>query len=222
MVTQVQKILWQVCTLLALAGCQSMPNSSPAQEYTPPELDYSLPETTSGGLFRAGYTSSLLRDQRAIRAGDILTVVLNEATQSSKSAGTSFDKSAEIGIEIPSLFGKAVPDANTSAEGSREFSGSARSSQQNTLLGFIAVTVHKVLPNGTLLIKGEKTLHLNQGDEFIRLSGLVRIDDIDTNNYISSQQIANAVISYSGEGALNDSNRAGWLTRFFNHPIFPI
>ena len=90
-----------------------------------------------------------------------------------------------------------------------------------TALGSIAVTVHQVLPNGVLLVKGEKRLRLNQGDEYIRLSGLVRVDDIDRYNRVSSQSVANARISYAGRGLLDDSNSPGWLARFFNHPIFP-
>jgi flagellar L-ring protein precursor FlgH len=90
------------------------------------------------------------------------------------------------------------------------------------LRGSIAVTVHRVLPNGTLLVKGEKNLRLNQGEEFIRLTGLVRVDDINRFNQVSSQNIANANISYAGRGLLNDSNSAGWLTRFFTSPIFPL
>ena len=82
--------------------------------------------------------------------------------------------------------------------------------------------MHRVLPNGTLQIKGEKALRLNQGDEYIRLTGLVRIDDINRYNQVSSQSVANAKISYAGRGVLNDSNSAGWLTRFFASPLFPL
>jgi len=120
------------------------------------------------------------------------------------------------------VLGKAYPDVATSAGAERDFKGSAKSSQQNTLRGSIAVSVHRVLPNGTLLIKGEKALRLNQGDEFIRLTGLVRIDDINRYNQVSSQSVANAKISYAGRGVLNDSNSAGWLTRFFASPLFPL
>lgn len=84
------------------------------------------------------------------------------------------------------------------------------------------MTVHQVLPNGTLLIKGEKALRLNQGDEYIRLVGLVRMDDINRANQVSSQNVANARISYAGRGVLSDSNSAGWLTRFFTSPLFPL
>lgn len=212
--------------LACLSGCQQYSANlakEDADDYQPPVLDYSQPPAVRGGLFRSGYASgSLLQDKRALRVGDILTIVLDESTQSSKSAGTSYGKSSDVGIGVPRVLGKDYPDAETSISSSRDFSGSAESSQQNALRGAIAVTVHQVLPNGTLLVKGEKSLRLNQGDEFIRLSGLVRVDDINNNNQISSRNVANARISYSGRGTLNDSNSAGWLTRFFTHPLFPI
>lgn len=107
-------------------------------------------------------------------------------------------------------------------DASRDFNGSATSQQQNSLRGEITVSVHSVQPNGILEIRGEKWLTLNQGDEYIRLSGLVRADDIQNDNSVSSQRIADARISYAGRGALSDANAAGWLTRLFNHPLFPI
>lgn len=213
-------------SLVVLTGCQRFSAKLAGEDtddYQPPVLDYSQPPATRGGLFRSGYGSgSLLQDKRALRVGDILTIVLDESTQSSKKAGTRYGKSAEVGIGVPRVLGKDYPDVETSIANSRDFNGAAESSQQNALRGAIAVTVHQVLPNGTLLVKGEKSLRLNQGDEFIRLSGLVRLDDINNNNQISSRNVANARISYSGRGALNDSNQAGWLTRFFTNPLFPL
>src|SRR5690606_20746742 len=210
--------------LSLIAGCASFDELRPEEDssaYEPLELDYSLPPASSGGLFRSGYSGSLITDKRAVRVGDILTVVLDESTQSSKSAGTSVGKSSSLGIEVPTVLDRTYPRVQSSASGEREFEGAAKSSQQNTLRGSIAVTVHRVLPNGTLLIKGEKTLRLNQGDEFIRLTGLVRVEDINRYNQVSSQSVANAKISYAGRGVLHDSNSAGWLTRFFTSPLFP-
>ena len=215
-----------LCALgVALAGCQSLSELLPDEDssaYEPLPLDYSVPPAKGGGLYRPGYAGSLYQDKRALRVGDILTIVLDESTQSSKSAGTSFGKSSSIGIDTPTVLGKAYSGLETQVDAERDFNGSAKSSQQNTLRGSIAVTVHKVLPNGTLLVKGEKSLRLNQGDEFIRLAGLVRLDDINRYNQVSSQSVANARISYAGRGVLNDSNSACWLTRFFTHPIFPL
>jgi flagellar L-ring protein precursor FlgH len=213
-----------VSALLFLSGCSTISKqfTEEQDDYRPPVLDYTQPPATRGGLFRAGYSGSLLQDKRALRVGDILTIVLEESTQSRKSAGTSYGKESEISLAPGRVLGKNIDEFDTSLSGSRDFRGSAQSSQQNALSGSIAVTVHQVLPNGTLFIKGEKSLRLNQGDEFIRLSGLVRLEDINSANYVSSQNIANARITYSGKGVLNDSNNAGWLTRFFTHPLFPI
>ena len=211
--------------VLLLGGCASFNEMLPdedSSQYQPLEFDYSQPPTTGGGLFRSGYSASLIGDRRAVRVGDILTVVLDESTQSSKSAGTSFGKNTSASIGIPTVLGKTYDRLESSAAAERDFNGSAKSSQQNTLRGSIAVTVHQVLPNGTLLIKGEKALRLNQGDEYIRLVGLVRMDDINRANQVSSQNVANARISYAGRGVLNDSNSAGWLTRFFTSPLFPL
>ena len=115
--------------------------------------------------------------------------------------------------------------ANCEAFASVSWTGELRraiAEQQNSLRGEITVSVHAVQPNGILEIRGEKWLTLNQGDEYIRLSGLVRADDIQNDNSVSSQRIADARISYAGRGALSDANAAGWLTRLFNHPLFPI
>lgn len=209
--------------MVLLVGCQSFDghNGSDAGYYLPPEPQYAVPEATSGGLLRSGQGRFLVGDRRATNIGDILTVVLAESTQSSKSAGTSFGKESNIGIGIPTLFDNQFDELRSSASASRDFDGSASSSQQNTLRGSIAVVVHDVLPGGTLVVKGEKTLRLNQGDEIIQLSGLVRPEDINRFNQVSSQNIANARISYAGRGALADSNRPGWLTRFFTSPWFP-
>lgn len=211
--------------LVSLFGCQSLSkirSSDDSSEYTPPELDYDETPPTSGGLFRPGQNFSLVQDRRAIGVGDILTVMLDESTQSSKSANTNFGKSSSAGIDAPTVMGELYPKGEVAVAGSRKFDGSAKSSQQNTLRGSIAVTVHRVLPNGTLLVKGEKALSLNQGEEYIRLTGLVRREDINRYNQLSSQNVADARISYAGRGALNDSNSAGWLTRFFTHPLFPL
>ncbi|AQZ35588.1 flagellar L-ring protein precursor FlgH [Pseudomonas sp. NFACC19-2] len=219
------KRLIPLALLLTLGGCASFNEMLPDEDsshYEPLQLDYSVPPTSGGGLFRSGYSGSLIGDKRAVRVGDILTVVLDESTQSSKSAGTSFGKSSGVSVGIPTVLGKTYDRLESSAEAERDFNGSARSSQQNTLRGSIAVTVHQVLPNGTLLIKGEKALRLNQGDEYIRLVGLVRMDDINRANQVSSQNVANARISYAGRGVLSDSNSAGWLTRFFTSPLFPL
>ena len=102
-----------------------------------------------------------------------------------------------------------------------DFSGTANSDQSNSLQGSISVTVVDVFPNGTLVVRGEKWLSLNQGDEFVRISGLIRPEDLNADNTIESTKVANARISYGGRGALANANSVGWFTRVFINPLFP-
>ncbi|EMN5249395.1 MULTISPECIES: flagellar basal body L-ring protein FlgH [Enterobacteriaceae] len=211
--------------VLLLAGCESpaMLVHKDDAAYAPPE-DFAMPpaQVQGGGLYNANYNWSLMQDRRAYRVGDILTVKLDESTQASKQARTNFGKKNNVAIGIPEAFGHSVDSLSGSIDGNRNFNGNATSQQQNSLRGAITVAVYKVLPNGVLAVRGEKWLTLNQGDEYMRVTGLVRAEDIERDNSISSQRIANARISYAGRGALSDANSAGWLTRFFNHPLFPI
>ncbi len=208
--------------VLVLSGCAMPPLT---QQRTllddPPPVPAAAPRKASGGgVFVPDAAWSLTADNRAFRPGDVLTVLLQETTQARKTADTSFSKESSVGIAAPVLAGRRYK-ADAAIEAERDFSGSASSTQQNALQGAITVIVQEVLPNGLLLVKGEKSLTLNQGEEFIQLSGYARAADIDADNRLSSQRIANARIAYSGRGALADSNSPGWLTRFFTSPWMP-
>ena len=207
--------------LLALAGCAVRPPEmmQPA-ESVPEFLMAPQARAQGGGLFVPHASTGLVADQRAHRAGDILTVLLEEVTQASKKANTQTSKGSSVGISPPILGGKSIK-ADIELEGSSKFSGGGSSTQQNALSGAMTVIVQQVLPNGLLYIKGDRALSLNQGDEVLRLSGYVRATDVDLNNRVSSLRVANARISYSGHGALSDASEAGWLTRFFQSPLFP-
>ena len=145
---------------------------------------------------------------------DALTVVLQETTQASKSADTSYGKENNVNF-APLGFGGKTLDSDVGISAERDFTGRAQSTQQNALVGSITVIVQNVMPNGLLLVSGEKSLRLNQGEEFIRVVGYVRSADIDADNRVSSQRIANASITYAGRGALADTNKPGWLAKFF-------
>lgn len=211
--------------LVLLAGCAGRQEFTPPkpdeEKYAPPALDYSLPEAQSGSLYRHQYSMTLFQDRRAYRVGDMLTIVLSEETESSKKAGTKYGKSSNVGFAAPTIGGSTLDNLAVSVDAQRGFDGSASSSQGNKLEGSITVTVHEVLPNGVLRISGEKWIRLNQGDEFIRLTGIVRVDDISRSNRVASSRIGDARITYSGRGAMADSNAAGWLTQFFNSPWVP-
>lgn len=140
--------------------------------FAPPKTEAPPPaDGRAGGVFETGYNWSLTADRRAYRVGDILTVILEESTQSSKQAKTNFGKSNTVDIGAPTIFGHTKDKLSGSIDANRDFDGSTTSQQQNSLRGEITVSVHAVQPNGILEIRGEKWLTLNQGDEYIRLSG---------------------------------------------------
>ncbi|MGR5288005.1 flagellar basal body L-ring protein FlgH [Vibrio maritimus] len=212
--------------VINLSGCagrqqEFIPPSPDDEAYAPPDLDYQVTRVSKGSLYTGKTAMTLFQDRRAYRIGDILTVVLDEKTESDKSASTQFGKESNVAVAAPTLGSTTYAEGAASLEASRDFDGAAASTQGNRLTGSITVTVYDVLPNGVLRVRGEKWLKLNQGDEYIRLTGNVRVDDIQADNTLSSQRIADARITYAGRGAFADSNTAGWLTQFFTSPWMP-
>ena len=158
--------------------------------------------------------------------GDTLTIRLNERTNASKSSSTSTSKSTSIDMPGPIVGGRPVTAngveiLNTQVDNNSEFDGEGDSSQSNRLEGEISVTVAQRLANGNLLVRGQKWIAINQGQEYVRIQGIVRPIDIDPDNSISSLKVADAQISYGANGALADANKPGLLARFFNAPWMP-
>jgi flagellar L-ring protein precursor FlgH len=181
---------------------------------------------TDGAIYQAGQQMELFADLKARRVGDVLTIRLRESTNASKNAATKTAKTTAVNNTGPTIFGKTitaagVPILTTAMNGADSFDGSGSSTQGNSLAGSLTVTVMEVESNGNLVIQGEKTLKLNQGDEFVRVSGVVRRADIATDNTVTSDKIADAHISYSGRGVIDSANRVGWLARFFNSAFAP-
>jgi flagellar L-ring protein precursor FlgH len=167
----------------------------------------------------------LFEDIKARQVGDLLTVILEEQTDASKTASTDISKDTSTEISAPTILGKDIElDGNplsTSLDSTNDFSGASDSSQSNKLQGSITVSVSQVLPNGNLMIQGEKWIAINQGDEYVRLRGIVRPVDIGPSNTVLSTQVADARITYRGKGATADSNAIGWLAQFFIKPLWP-
>lgn len=180
----------------------------------------------SGSLFRTGWSHGLYSDTKARRVGDIITVKLMENTQATKQARTETKKETDgalaplIGLNgaEPTIGGNTL---QMGFEADNEFKGDARSNQSNSLNGDITVHVLRVLPNGNLMIRGEKWLTLNTGQEYIRLTGIVRTEDVASDNTVESTRVANARISYSGKGSLAEAQEAGWLASFFMSSMWP-
>jgi flagellar L-ring protein precursor FlgH len=231
----IARLLFMVMVGTGVAGCSVVPQKTvDYRPVIPPDL--SPPPQTTGAIYQSGYEQRLFEDIKARRVGDILIVNFDEKTAATKNAKTNTDKGSEVNtnvteflgsfpqFNVPGLIPLASNNNNTldnDFDSSINFDSDAGSSQSNSLSGNIAVTVIQVYPNGYLFVSGEKRLTLNQGDEYVQLSGIVRPVDITSNNVIASSKIADARIAYSGEGVLNDANRMGWLTRVFNSPYWP-
>lgn len=179
-----------------------------------------------GAIFQAASSQSLFEDYKARRVGDVLTVLLAERTNARKSAGSATSKESSVRMNNPVIIGRPVtrdgnPLFEAEVSGSRSFEGQGDASQSNLLEGSITVTVAEVLPNGNLRVQGEKWMRINQGEEFIRLRGIVRPVDIRADNSVLSTQVADAQLAYGGTGTIAHSSSPGWLTRFFNSPAWP-
>lgn len=178
----------------------------------------------NGAIYRPELAIDLYQ-RRAHKPGDILTVILNESTSASKSSATTFSKENDSSVTDQTAVGRGFLGTGISLNGSVsssvDFNGEADTDQSNQLQGSITVTVSQVLPNGLLQVRGEKWLQLNQGDEFIRISGLVRKEDISPANTLDSTRIADVRIAYSGTGDLARSNQPGWFSKFFVGELWP-
>lgn len=213
--------------LAGLVGCVNAPPQPDNPYFAPvPPAAMTAPKQVTGAIYQSGYGLSLYEDRRARRVGDILTINLTERTQASKTAESDIEKSSSLTLPQPTIMGQGVsilgnPLSATLNGGTRTTSGSGDADQSNSLTGSITVTVADVLPSGVMLVRGEKWMTLTSGDEYIRVSGLVRPEDVQPDNSVDSPKLADARITYSGTGALHDSNQPGWLTRFFYSPLWP-
>lgn len=221
---------WSYAAALLLVntfGCSTTSNTMADPEFASvrPVSTEPLPIDT-GAIYKSGYGIKLFEDNKAKKVGDILTVVLAEKTNASKKATTSTTKDSDVQVGAPIVLGKGVTKdgvaiLQTELGAQRAFTGEGDSTQSNSLTGTISVTVAEVLANGNLVIRGEKLITLNTGVEHIRLSGIVRPEDVTPSNKVNSSQIANARIIYGGDGPIADVNKKGWLQRFTDSAWWP-
>tara|TARA_R110002110_G_scaffold33533_1_gene114763 strand:+ start:77187 stop:77900 length:714 start_codon:yes stop_codon:yes gene_type:complete len=235
---KIKGILGGLCALF-LVGCNHFdspndPNFAPVMPDVQAELTPDM-----GSVYHPGRGLSLYEDIKAHKIGDLITVVFTEQMDASKEAETNFDKKSEATIVDPTIlstmadFGlpkwlpiplKTTDNLNlkTDINANREFEGSSDSEQKNKLTGQVTVMVSQVYPNGNLFVRGEKWININHGDEFVRVSGIIRSEDIQPDNSIESHRIADARISYSGRGTLTNATKPGWLMKIITSSLWPI
>jgi flagellar L-ring protein precursor FlgH len=204
---------------------KALPNDPDFAPIMPEEEEERI--VPSGSLFKPHYVNNIYSDSKAHRVGDIISVILSEKTQAKKNAKTELKKENETNLDAVTGFGGVPVTVNGQSlqfgiSQDSSFKGDSKADQGNSLSGNISVHVLRVLPNGNLMIRGEKWLTLNNGDEYIRLTGVIRSKDISSNNTIVSNKVANARIQYAGTGSFADANEQGWLVKFFNSTWWPL
>ncbi|MGI1944584.1 flagellar basal body L-ring protein FlgH [Shewanella glacialipiscicola] len=213
---------------LLLAACSSTHKKPIADDpfYAPvyPEAPPTKVAAT-GSIYQESQSASLYSDIRAHKVGDIITIVLKESTQAKKSAGNEIKKGSDLSIDPLFAGGSNVSVGGVPIDlrykDSMNTKRESDADQSNSLNGSISANVMQVLNNGSLVIRGEKWISINNGDEFIRVTGLIRSQDINTDNTIDSTRMANARIQYSGTGTFADAQQVGWLSQFFMSGWWP-
>lgn len=207
--------------LVVLTGCATVPDTitsvgAPHQPYVPPAA-YQAP-AANGAIFQAQAYRPLFEDRRARLPGDTLTIAINEKTAAAKQGSDSASKSASTSFTLGKLFGlseSSTANLGASSSTGNKFEDKGASSSSNNFTGSIGVTVVDVLPNGNLVVAGEKQIALDRGAEFIRFSGVVNPDNIATGNVVSSTQVADARVEYRSNTRLDKADIMSQLTRYF-------
>lgn len=214
---------WALAAGLLLGGCAQIPREPLVQQPMTARADAPVRPVAlaNGSIYRgAGYgAQALFEDRRPRYVGDILTILVSENVNASKNSAANASRSASASTElglIPKIFGGLISSAqDADAVGKNGISAKGGANAANTFNGVITVTVVEVLPNGNLLVSGEKQMLINQGTEFIRFSGVVNPRTVSANSTVLSTQVADARIEYSAKGYIDEAQAMGWLQRIF-------
>jgi flagellar L-ring protein precursor FlgH len=210
----------------SLGGCLTMAPARVEVADTSPALPVPSVQAppSNGAIFQAGQYRPLFEDHRARLVGDTLVVNIVEKVTATQSSKSTIDKGGSVDASVtavPGLNPKALARATAAGTSSNSFEGKGDTENTNDFSGTITVIVTGVLPNGHLMIAGEKQIGVNQNVDVLRFSGLVDPRSIQPGNAVQSTQIANVRVEHRGRGAQADANAIGWLSRFFLN-ILPI
>jgi flagellar L-ring protein precursor FlgH len=217
-----------VAIVVLLQGCATEPVDMvlrPSPDFQPVyPLASDRQKVATGGIYSNRQSDAWFGRGRNYQVGDIITVLLNESTQSARTQNT--DVSRESKNTLPSGMSKKAGNSSSFLEGidlnsnSMTSKGAGKADQQASLSGSVAVTVVEILANGNLIVRGEKKLGLSEGTEVIQVSGVIRPEDVGPNSTVQSRRLANAQIAYRGAGDLANATRAGWGTTLM-HKYWP-
>jgi len=208
------------CVMCSLSACtvlppQPMTHSPHFEPVYPLVTEYAKPAT--GAIYVGRQSDSWFGKSRSFQVGDVITVLLNESSQATRtqngsvSRESSNDSLAGLQQYGPTHVGSFMKGINVLG-GTVSNKGTGAADQQASLTGSVAVAVVEVMPNGNLVLRGEKQLALTEGTEIIQVAGIIRPDDVSPSNTVQSKRLANAQIAYRGTGDLANATRAGWGT----------
>ena len=201
-----------------LGACTTVPPTNVHQPMTARPAARTENLAATGSIYQAGVSRTLFEDRRARYVGDTMHISISEATNASTKSNTNASRSTEVSASVPTISGlpgKSLQGLALDASSSNTLSGKGDAAANNVFNGTITVTVIEVLPNGNLLVSGEKQVSIGAGTEYIRLSGIVNPYFINAANTISSGNVADARIEYKESGVISEAQVMGWLARFF-------
>ncbi|HSG23353.1 MAG TPA: flagellar basal body L-ring protein FlgH [Azonexus sp.] len=204
--------------MMVTAGCTTVPPTNVHQPMTARPAPRFEANAGNGAIYQAGTGRPLFEDRRARYVGDTITVNITESTSASAKSNTKVDKSNNQQAAVTALNGlpgKSLLGLNLGATSSTAFSGKGEAANNNVFTGNITVTVIDVMPNGNLLVSGEKQLAIGEEQEFVRISGVINPSFVDAFNTIASSKVADARIEYKSAGQISEGQIMGWMARFF-------
>ncbi len=227
MTNRYARIALALSLLVALSGCETLYKTPKVEVATPtyvapPVIPVS--EIHNGSIFQANQYRPLFEDYRARLVGDSITVQITEKISATQTSTSTIDKTGKVTAAItafPLLSVNSLNRASAAGSSDNSFSGAGTVANSNDFSGTITAVVTGVLPNGHLLIAGEKQIGVNQNVDVLRFSGQVDPRMIQSGNFVASAQIANVRIEQRGRGAQADAQGIGWLSRFFLN-VLPI
>jgi flagellar L-ring protein precursor FlgH len=218
---------------IAFAGCDTMSDTlnkrPPVDVAQPTSMRPQAVEVSAvnnGSIFQSGHYRPLFEDHRARLVGDTITVQIVEKVSATQTSTSSIDKSGAVAAGVTAIPGLAANSfvagrANVGMTSSNTFAGKGSTNNSNDFSGTITATVIEVLPNGHLVVSGEKQIGVNHNVDVLRFSGQIDPRAIQTGNTVASAQIANVRIEQRGKGQQADAQGIGWLGRFFLN-VLPI
>lgn len=214
-----------MAAVLMAAGCASAPETPQPVVSVPPSRSpmaghyYATPPAAEGSLWSETGSELLFVDRRARRPGDTVIIDIVENASSKADANTETKGESALELDIEGMTGQNNINANLSPNMlwksgfKNEFTGEATSDRAGQISASIGARVTEILPNGNLVVFGKRETRINNENQFITVSGIVRQDDVGADNHIKSVYLADARIEYYGEGVLADKQRPGWGSR---------